>query len=123
MPMGAMQATWIWPKRDFETVVRKELPVLYRVARRMATCQDDAEDLVQKSLILAFNNWDRFDGRHLRAWLLKILHRENLARLRSQNAAYSWEDSPYEPADSEDLWSHVANRDQAHRILEALDGL
>ncbi|MFO8075783.1 MAG: RNA polymerase sigma factor [Actinomycetota bacterium] len=57
----------------FREQVLSELDVLYRVARRLARDPNDAEDLVQETLLRAYRAFDRFDGRHPRAWLLTIL--------------------------------------------------
>ncbi|MFC5382060.1 RNA polymerase sigma factor [Aquipuribacter nitratireducens] len=66
----------------FDRYVVPELPVLYRVARGLTTQPADAEDLVQDTLLRAFRALDSFDGRHPRAWLLTILRRAHLNRLR-----------------------------------------
>ncbi len=57
----------------FREQVLSELEVLYRVARRLTRDANDAEDLVQETLLRAYRAFDRFDGRHPRAWLLTIL--------------------------------------------------
>lgn len=74
--------------------VLPELPVLLRVARRLASSPQDAEDAVQETLLRAYQAIDRFDGRHPRAWLLTILRnsiRNTYRRTRPQLA-----DSPDE---------------------------
>lgn len=57
----------------FRHYVVPEVPVLLRVARRLTHSPQDAEDVVQETLIRAFRSIDRFDGRYPRAWLLTIL--------------------------------------------------
>lgn len=62
-----------------------DLPVLLRVARRLTRDGNDAEDLVQDTLVRAYRAFDRFDGRYPRAWLLTILrntHRNELRKRR-----------------------------------------
>lgn len=59
-----------------------EIPVLYRVALSLTGQPADAEDLVQETLVRAFRAVDRFDGAYPRAWLLTILRRAHLNRLR-----------------------------------------
>ena len=69
----------------FREQVLPELDVLYRVALRLSRSPAQAEDLVQDTLERAFRAFDRFDGRHPRAWLLTILrntHRNDLRRRR-----------------------------------------
>jgi RNA polymerase sigma-70 factor, ECF subfamily len=70
------------PETAFDRYVVPELPVLYRVARGLTAQPADAEDLVQDTLVRAFRAIDSFDGRHPRAWLLTILRRAHLNRLR-----------------------------------------
>lgn len=64
-------------ERAFKVHVEPELEVLLRVALTLTGSRADAEDLVQETLIRAFRNVDRFDGRHARAWLLTILRNTN----------------------------------------------
>jgi RNA polymerase sigma-70 factor, ECF subfamily len=66
----------------FDRYVVPEIPVLYRVALSLTGQPADAEDLVQETLIRAFGAADRFDGAHPRAWLLTILRRAHLNRVR-----------------------------------------
>ncbi len=89
----------------------------------MAKSAFDAEDLVQETLIRAFSAWNRFDGRHLRAWLLRILYNENLARFRKPEPDLQLSDFDWEEPFRDDLWVSVANRDQAQTILQQLECL
>jgi len=58
----------------FETDVMQHLDALYRTALRMTRNPQDAEDLVQETMLRAFRFLDRFEpGTNLRAWLFKIL--------------------------------------------------
>jgi RNA polymerase sigma-70 factor (ECF subfamily) len=68
----------------FAEYVQPEMEVLYRVALTLTRHPADAEDLVQDTLIRAFRAADRFDGRHPRAWLLTILRRTHLNRVRKR---------------------------------------
>lgn len=70
------------PRTAFERYVVPELPVLYRAARGLAEQPADAEDLVQDTLVRAFRAIASFDGRYPRAWLLTILRRAHLNRVR-----------------------------------------
>jgi RNA polymerase sigma-70 factor, ECF subfamily len=68
----------------FREQVLSELEVLYRVARRLTRTPMEAEDLVQDALLRAYRGFDRFDGRHPRAWLLTILRNTHYNRLRKR---------------------------------------
>lgn len=109
--------------KSFEGQVKPELPVLYRVARRMGATTEEAEDLVQTTLIKAYQAWERFDGRHLRSWLIRILRNERLMLLRSAKETSSLEDEmANEPADAS-LWEEVSWRLEAGRILQEMENL
>jgi len=108
---------------DFETSVRPELALLYRVARRMVCSSDEAEDLVQQTLVKAFRGWHRFDGSYLRSWLLRILRNELAYQKRKQDVSSQAVELSEETASENDLWTSVAWRDQANRILAALQQL
>src|SRR5436305_9781355 len=56
---------------------------VYRVARRMVSSREEAEDLVQETYARAFRSWRSFTpGTNLRAWLLRILTNLNIDRGR-----------------------------------------
>ena len=70
------------PNERFREQVLPELEVLYRVALHLTGAPAVAEDLVQDTLVKAFRGFDRFDGRHPRAWLLTILRNTRSNDLR-----------------------------------------
>ncbi len=113
---------WTFRKQDFETAVKGELPVLYRVARRLTKNEDEAADLVQQAILKAFGAWKRFDGNHLRSWLIKILRNENLMRIRS-NRAVEHAELNEDTAVDDSLWEELSWRDQANRLMVELDEL
>jgi len=56
---------------------------VYRVARRMVSTREEAEDLVQDTYARAFRSWQQYTpGTNLRAWLLRILTNLNIDRGR-----------------------------------------
>ena len=56
---------------------------VYRVARRLVSSREEAEDLMQETYARAFRSWDSFQpGTNLRAWLLRILTNLNIDRGR-----------------------------------------
>lgn len=74
-------------KSNFEAVIARELPVLYRVALRLCLNPTVAEDVVGLTLVRAVGAWDRFDGQYERSWLLTILRREYLAHIRRASSS------------------------------------
>src|SRR5881394_3784596 len=61
---------------------------VYRVARRLVSSREEAEDLVQETYARAFRSWQSFQpGTNLRAWLLRILTNLNIDRGRRQQRA------------------------------------
>jgi len=71
-------------QKRFREQVLPELEVLLRVARRLTRSPNDAEDLVQDTLLRAFRAFDGFDGRYPRAWLLTILRNTHINRIRKR---------------------------------------
>jgi RNA polymerase sigma-70 factor (ECF subfamily) len=66
----------------FEKYVLPELDVMLRVAHSLTRNHADAEDLVQDTLLRAYQAIERFDGRYPRAWLLTILRNTHINRNR-----------------------------------------
>jgi len=71
----------------FDAVVLPEIEVLLRVARSITGNTDDAEDLVQETLLRAYRGLATFDGEHSRAWLLTIMRNANINSHRRQRPA------------------------------------
>jgi RNA polymerase sigma-70 factor (ECF subfamily) len=69
-------------RHAFDRFVVPELGVLLHVARTMTPTDQDAEDLVQDTLLRAFKSIDRFDGAHVRAWLFTIMRNAQMNRVR-----------------------------------------
>jgi RNA polymerase sigma-70 factor, ECF subfamily len=58
----------------FEEEALEHLDALYRTALRMTRNPQDAEDLVQDTLVRAYRFYDRYEpGTNFRAWLFRIL--------------------------------------------------
>lgn len=110
-------------KAPFAEVAQAELPVLYRVARRLTLDASRAEDLVGQTLLNAAQAWDSFDGQHARSWLITILRnnfRRELRRASSRVETVAIEDSP-EPAC--EIWHDLNWRAIGSRLVEELDKL
>ena len=71
---------------------------VYRVARRLVSTREEAEDLVQETYARAFRSWRSFTpGTNLRAWLLRILTNLNIDRGRRKQRAP--DEQPLEESD------------------------
>src|SRR6478752_7128777 len=58
---------------------------VYRVARRLVSTREEAEDLMQETYSRAFRAWRSYQpGTNLRAWRLRILTNLNIDRGRKQ---------------------------------------
>src|ERR671937_681158 len=61
---------------------------VYRVARRLVSTREEAEELVQETYARAFRSWRSYTpGTNLRAWLLRILTNLNIDRGRRRQRA------------------------------------
>lgn len=107
---------------DFEASLRKELPVLFRVAKRLSRSVDIAEDLVGQTLYAAIRFRSSFDGRHLRSWLIKILRNEYNSHLRREASRPTVLLDEVE-GESEAFWDEVNWKVDAETMLRELDNL
>ncbi len=73
-------------ERSFEELAVPHLETVYRIARRLAGGEHDAEDLVQETYLKAYRAFERFEIREygIKPWLLKILHNTYLNRVARQ---------------------------------------
>src|SRR5215471_7009036 len=68
---------------DFEAGVLAQLDSLYRTALRLTHNQQEAEDLVQETMLKAFRFASSYTpGTNLRAWLFRILNTSAINRYR-----------------------------------------
>ncbi|MBV9707305.1 MAG: sigma-70 family RNA polymerase sigma factor [Chloroflexi bacterium] len=73
------------PTEDFEAGVLAQLDSLYRTALRMTNHPQEAEDLVQETMVKAFRFAHTYQpGTNLRAWLFRILNTSAINRYRKQ---------------------------------------
>jgi RNA polymerase sigma-70 factor (ECF subfamily) len=73
-------------QEDFEGVVSRYSPVLFRIAVRRLRNAEDAEDAVQDALLSAIKSLGQFDGRsQLSSWLTRIVINAALMKLRSRS--------------------------------------
>ena len=69
-------------RQPFEELVLPQLDALYRVALRLTSNREQAEDLVQETCLRAYRAFDSFDGQNGRAWLFTILRHTHISRWR-----------------------------------------
>ena len=81
----AKEATENEVTEDFEAGVLAQLDSLYRTALRLTHNQQEAEDLVQETMLKAFRFAKSYTpGTNLRAWLFRILNTSAINRYRKQ---------------------------------------
>src|SRR5512134_952867 len=69
----------------FEEEVLELADQVYRVARRLVSSREEAEDLVQETYARAFRSWRSYTpGTNLRAWLMRIMTNLNIDRGRRE---------------------------------------
>ena len=85
----ANQQTGLTEKRkSFEREAMPHTDALYRTALRMTKNDNDAEDLVQETMVKAYRFWDKFEqGSNCRAWLFKIMTNIFINDYRSKSRA------------------------------------
>jgi RNA polymerase sigma-70 factor (ECF subfamily) len=108
---------------------------VYRVARRLVSTREEAEDLMQETYARAFRAWRSYQpGTNLRAWLLRILTNLNIDRgRRLQRAPDSQpleegdyflynrlEEAGREPSSDEDRVVERLSQDDAVAALSAV---
>jgi RNA polymerase sigma-70 factor (ECF subfamily) len=72
----------------FEEEILELADQVYRVARRLVSTREEAEDLVQEAYARAFRSWRSYTpGTNLRAWLFRILTNLNIDRGRRAQRA------------------------------------
>ena len=105
---------------------------VYRVARRMVSSREAAEDLMQDTYTRAFRSWQQYTpGTNLRAWLLRILTNLNIDRGRrsqrmpdpaplEESDYYLYNRIEQSMMDENPDEEHVLNRLSQHAVVEAL---
>lgn len=110
--------------RSWEEVALAELPVLYRVAKRLTSNTTLAEDLVAQTLLDAGKAWDAFDGEFTRSWLIRIL--QNNFKKDIRRAASRPQTLPIEEqivAKECDVWGELNWGAIGPQIIEEVDSL
>ncbi len=101
---------------DFEAGVLVQLDSLYRTALRMTNNRQEAEDLVQETMLKAFRFAHTYQpGTNLRAWLFRILNTSAINRYRKQAA----HPTPTPLPDGEEFYLYNQIRDLSGQELSA----
>jgi RNA polymerase sigma-70 factor (ECF subfamily) len=108
---------------SFEKVALVEMPVLYRVAKRLTLDLNEAEDLVGQTLVKAVGAWSSFDGRFARSWLIRILKNEHLGNLRKSASRPTTVPLDDTQLSEEDCWEEVSWKAVGEEIWKELDAL
>ncbi|MFA9480263.1 sigma-70 family RNA polymerase sigma factor [Phycisphaerales bacterium AB-hyl4] len=122
-----------------QQVIRPHLPLLLRTAGYMTRHEQDAQDLVQDAVLKAMKAIDRFEpGTDARSWLLTILRRAHIDRVRQAQRrgtvlsldaaeAFDVEDPQADRQGVHDEQWHtpqqLMERFEEQQIIEALRGL
>jgi RNA polymerase sigma-70 factor, ECF subfamily len=101
---------------DFEAGVLAQLDSLYRTALRLTHNQQEAEDLVQETMLKAFRFAKSYTpGTNLRAWLFRILNTSAINRYRKQATHPTTTPLP----EGEDFYLYNQIRDMSGQELSA----
>lgn len=76
-------------KNSFEALALPHLDAIYRIARRLARNEHEAEDLVQETFLKAYRAFGAYEVRDfgIRPWLLRILHNTFINRSTRESRA------------------------------------
>lgn len=103
-------------QEDFEAGVIAQLDSLYRTALRLTHNQQEAEDLVQETMLKAFRFANSYQpGTNLRAWLFRILNTSAINRYRKQAA----HPTPSSLPEGEEFYLYNRIRDLSGQELSA----
>jgi RNA polymerase sigma-70 factor, ECF subfamily len=86
VPVDLVEALKRKEATAFERLVAQHGAMLYRVALRLMGQREEAEDILQETLLKVHQNIHTFDGRAaLTTWLYRIVVNTSLIRLRSKS--------------------------------------
>jgi RNA polymerase sigma-70 factor (ECF subfamily) len=101
----------------FEDEAFQHLDSLYRTALRMTRNPEDADDLVQDTLVRGFRFYDRYQpGTNFRAWLFRILTNTYINSYRKKQARP--QESSLDDTEEFFLYNQLANQGEAADKVE-----
>lgn len=106
---------------ELDAFHREALPhldALYGTALKLTKDEQDAEDLVQETILKAFRYFDKYEnGTNCKAWLFKIMHNTFINRYRkSQKRKEYLVDDDYRPLQER------AEAPEQHPFVDEIDG-
>lgn len=108
---------------EFDRAVEAEIPMLRRMAQRLTRTVDDAEDLVQSTVMHALGSFGNFDGNHLRSWLITIMRNRQRSLWRRMRVVKEEGEVPDDLSTGPQYWASVEQRLQIESVLQALDSV
>ncbi len=109
---------------EFQKVIMPHVDALFNYAMRITGDSDDADDLVQETLLKAFRFFDKFEkGTNSKAWLYRILKNSYINEYRRQvkePAKVDYEDVQnfYENIKSSDVKTQHYEEDSFNNLLD-----
>ncbi len=113
-------------RERFERMAESIYPSLFGTALRLTRDREDAGDLLQETLVRAYEAFERFDGRNFKAWMLRILTNLYINRYRRRRregiaSSLDEEDAQQPMAPAEQAPDRMMlDRAVGHEIEEAL---
>lgn len=109
---------------DVVPLVEEHAEAIYRVAVSIVRDPHLAEDVVQETVIKAWEALPKFRGESsLRAWILRIAHNTSISALRRRRDEYMAPEMLPEHMAAEGVESRVEGREELARLRGALDAL
>lgn len=112
-------------KSAFAEIFRATSPKFHAIIRKMVSCDETANDILQKGYLAIWMNADRFDPKKAKAftWMLVVMRNKAIDVLRaSKNAAVTDEITEHVVDDGPNPLA-TAQLGQAARVLDAKLGL
>lgn len=107
----------------FDRAIEAEIPLLRRMAQRLAATAEDAEDLVQSTVMHALRSHALFDGNHIRSWLITIMRNRQRSLWRRMRLVREEPEALEETLTEPGFWTKVHDRLESEEIVRALDEL
>ena len=109
---------------SFESEALPHSADLYRMAKWLLRNRDEAEDLVQETLVAALRSFHRFEkGTNCRAWLIKIMYYTLSKRRRAEGRLRTLSDTEEQIAETVAFEPPTPQNITEEEVLKALNRL